>query len=255
MNFQATINGQTIGYSLVKLFPPGPDINGQWFNSGHDGEGFFLTEDSGRLIGAYFTHDGQGFPTWFTFDCLKSGDIYTGPVYLTQGGEMGVPHDPLESVEVGAITFSESVIVEPPSPDPDPEPPTNPFEGKLTFRIKPFKHPSWLGGSFMQSPDGTWFLIWSKPQIPWGRLATGKNIMFQLEITALEDLSLSANAHGYGSPKWEGVPNTIAAGSSVEIKCVLTKGARPSSSADADYQLNINGITAVLLTEHITQST
>lgn len=255
MRFQATIKGQSIGYSLVKLFPVGPDINGQWFNLGHAGEGFYLTEDSGRMIGAYFTHDLEGYPTWYTFDCQKSGEAYSGPVYLTADGEMGVPHDPLESVEVGTITFTLGGEPDPePEPEPDPEIPPNPFDGKLTFRVKGFKAPQFFPGSFyFNGQDGKWYVLWSTAQILWTQMHEGRNTTLELEITALEPISFlhTSGASGYGNPSIDDLPNSMNAGDTAVIKFRVDKANRPSPAADANFQINTNLGTLVLYTAHI----
>lgn len=257
MRFEAIINGQEIGYALTKLFPIEPGLNGQWFSPQHDGEGFFLTVQDGQMFGAYFTHESDGFPTWYTFDAELADDVWVGTVYLTEGGEMGVPHDPLESEVVGNIT-----LIEGEDPEPEPEPvPENPWPALLSFRHKPYKQPNWFTGQFHQQdredlPNfNEWFLIWSVPQHAWGSYSSGRNVVYQIEITAKEDLTLTANAHGYGNPAWEGVPNTLSAGEKAVMKCVLTKAGQPQGADDAFYQLNINGMVAVLLTEHITSQT
>lgn len=253
LTFQATINGKSIGYPLQKLFPLTEDINGQWWNPSRGGEGFYLTFKDGRLIGALFCREG-GKLSWYTFDCPLDAGVFTGAVIKTTAANLGVPRD-LDSVvseTVGSIVITETGA---PDPDPEPEPepePENPFEGKLTFRVKPFKHPSWLDGSFMQSPDGTWYLIWSTAQIHWTNLRTGRNSMLELEITAQERVDISsAGVSGYGLPSWKDVPDFIRAGEKITIACELHKASRPDGHANANFQLDTNLGTLVLFTARI----
>lgn len=265
------------------------NLNGQFFNPNFAGEGFYLTEQDGRLIGAFFTFDGGGAPTWFVFDCQRTGDTFTGDVFKVEGGSMASPLNPetAEQTQAGTITFTlngawvfEATIngssfgypltrlfptdgtppVDPPEPppvDPPPEPPEppaeNPFEGKLTFRIKPFNSAvGWMDGSFMQSTDGTWYAIWSTPQISWDQLRAGRNTMFEMEITAIEQVSFtSRSANGYGNPTIEDLPGFIPPGDTIQISFELDKVSRPNGHANAHYQIDTQWGTLVLLTERI----
>lgn len=260
------------------------DLNGQWWNPNFGGEGFYLTEQDGRLIGAYFTYDDISEPIWYVFDCQRVGDTYSGRVIRTDGGSMASPLNAqnVQQADAGSITFTLNGTwvfdarikgssigyplfklfpvdgTEPQPPEPPPEPPEppqpveNPFEGKLTFRHKPYKQPNWFNGSFMQNPDGDWFAVWSTPQIQWDQLRTGRNTMYEMEITAIEEVRFTGHgASGYGNPSIEGLPEIIPAGETIEISFELDKASRPNGHANANYQIDTQWGTLVLLTERI----
>ena len=265
------------------------NLTGQWYNSAYAGEGFYLTEQNGRLIGAYFTYamrDDERVQAWYVFDCERDGDLLSGVVTQPQNGIMGSTFNAghVTQPEVGVITFTDAAgllsfvasingidvgydlvplfgVAEPdpdpqpdPDPDPDPEDPPNPFDGVLTFRIKPFNWlGGWLDGEFWLQ-DGTWYALWSTAQIFWKRLKTGRNTVFQLEITALQQLTFlhTSGASGYGNPSMEGIPNILAPGEKAEITFKLDKAAPlPGSAENGNFQINTDLGTLVLYTAHI----
>lgn len=83
------------------------ELNGQFWNPAYGGEGFYLTEQYGRLIGAFFTYGDGGEPTWYVFDCNRTGDTFIGKIFAPAGGAMAWPLNPENVVqaEVGTIEF------------------------------------------------------------------------------------------------------------------------------------------------------
>ena len=266
-------------------------LKGAWYNPLYDGEGFnfagpaayFYTYGNGGNQKWYYAILSR------TGDTL-TGDLYETSGGSLQGvtNPQSVEHNPqsVEHTKVGTIEFvfdetwvfsatingttigyplyslagTEIVIPPPvnpePPPDPDPEPepePENPFEGKLTFRQKPFPGTFWRDGDFMQDPDGNWYLQWGTSQIDRSKLSGNPATVWELEITALEDLQFTpaAGAQGYGSPFMDSVPQNMSAGDVQNIKCKLSPVPINGSAEDAHYQININGKTAVLFTAHI----
>lgn len=240
------------------------NLNGQWWNPAYGGEGFYLTEQNGRLIGAFFTFDGGGAATWYVFDCNRTGDTYSGQVTQAEGGSMGSPLNSQHAyqVPVGSIIFVKDVgwsfeatikgttfgyaltKLFPIDSSVDPEPPydppvdQSPFDGKVTLRIKGFKRPGF--GQPRSGPfDPNTAPLWSVAQLPWTSLPNGRSTVLEVEITAHEELSiLNFGASGHGNPSIEDVPGFIPAGDTVVVSFDLSKDSRPNGHANADYQID-----------------
>ena len=262
-------------------------MKGMWFDPARAGEGFNFAEEGDETYGYYYTYQG-GQPTWFMLHLRQGGGLLNGTVTRVSGGAFANPGSPgkvteeevggcqialntdgtrtvrlaISSTEVRCTIrplFGAGAIVTPPSEpppvEPPPEDPPNPFEGKLTFRVKGFKKTQFYPGEFWLE-NGQWFLIWSTAQIIFDNLRAGTNTMLELEITAQEDISIlhtsgaSSNPPGYGNPTIER-PTEIKAGETKVLVFKLTKGSRPTPTVDINYQINTNLGTAVLYTVHL----